>query len=228
MVVKALRMSFAVLGLGLLACLATKPVSAAVIIDTSVGTAAPPSVLGGFTMSPFAQNVSNASGVTSVTSGGLTVGFNQGVQQTSIGNGWGTWSHGYTGSVWHTAVSSNKLSLTVSLPVGTKAFYFYAEPNDTQTTHDITLTYAGATGSPATLSIAGNAGAKFFGIYSTAGEDLTNFTVTALAPSLGFAVGEFGIYNGPSSVVPEPTSMAIFGLSGIAFLARRRAASKNR
>jgi hypothetical protein len=45
-------------------------------------------------------------------------------------------------------------------------------------------------------------------------------------PLDGFAFGEFGINNsngsgGGGGVVPEPTSMAIFGLSGLAFFARR-------
>ncbi|MFM8396270.1 MAG: PEP-CTERM sorting domain-containing protein, partial [Pirellula sp.] len=71
----------------------------------------------------------------------------------------------------------------------------------------------------------GNAGAVYVGLHSDAGEDLTSIKITSdeFNGALGFAVGEFGIFNSGSGggVVPEPTSMAIFGLSGLAFLAKR-------
>src|ERR1039457_2639520 len=58
----------------------------------SLGTAAPPSTLGGFSMTPIGADPSAlGSMVTSVGS----ISFDQAVMHDQIGNGWGTWSHGY-------------------------------------------------------------------------------------------------------------------------------------
>jgi hypothetical protein len=137
-----------------------------------------------------------------------------------------SWSHGYTGNIWHTADSSNPRSLTLLFPAHTKAFYFYLQPVDISTV-SFELSLPGLPPLPP-LSVNGNAGATFIGLHTDAGEDLVGFKVTAedtASGAFGFAVGEFGIFNsgggGGGSVVPEPTSMAIFGLSGLAFLAKR-------
>jgi hypothetical protein len=73
-----------------------------------------------------------------------------------------------------------------------------------------------------------SSGAHYFGAYVTDSSTLTHIVLTSPTGSNGFAIGEFGISfgGGGGSVVPEPTSMAIFGLSGLAFLVRRRTASK--
>ena len=207
-------------------------VNAAVVLsalNSPDNTVAPPGTLGGYTMTALAQSYTPSQTQVSSTSGALSIGFNQTVLETNIGLApkWGSWSHGYTGNVWSTADSGNKLSVTLTLPTGTKALYFFAQPSDLSV-QPITVTYSGATGSPLTLSISGNGGAQGFGLYSDAGEDLTQFTISSVSASGGFAFGEFGIFNsGAGSVVPEPTSMAIFGLSGLALIARRMR-TKNR
>lgn len=197
--------------------------NAAIVIDTSIGTSAPPASLGGYTMSPFAQTFAPPSAsVTTVTDGGNTLTFDRAVTTAGVGNGWGTWSNGYTGQVFHTA-STRDTSLGITLPTGTKAFYFYAQPN-TFGNFDITLSYTGATGSPATQNVSGSAGAKFFGIYGTAGEDLTGTLSITTTDQFGFAVGQFGI--NVNATVPEPSSLAIFGLGaslmGLAAWKKRR------
>jgi hypothetical protein len=201
-------------------------VNAAVVLSalsSPDNTVAPPGTLGGYTMTALAQSYAPRQAQVSSTLGALSIGFNQTVLETNIGPApkWIAWSHGYTGNVWSTVFSTNALSVTLTLPTGTKALYFFAQP-EALSDQPITVTYSGATGSPLTLSIDGNGGAKGFGLYSDAGEDLTQFTISSVSASVGFAVGEFGIFNsGAGSVVPEPTSMAIFGLSGLALIARR-------
>ena len=206
-------------------------VNAAVVLSalsSPDNTVAPPGTLGGYTMTALAQGYTpRQTLVNSTDSGPLSIGFGQAVKEVKINDGWGSWSHGYTGNVWSTVDSGNKLSVTLTLPTGTKALYFFAQP-EALSVQPITVTYSGATGSPLTLSISGNGGAQGFGLYSDAGEDLTQFTISSVSASGGFAFGEFGIFNsGAGSVVPEPTSMAIFGLSGLALIARRMR-TKNR
>ena len=200
-------------------------VNAAVVLSalsSPDNTVAPPGTLGGYTMTALAQSYTpRQTLVNSTDSGPLSIGFGQAVKEVKINDGWGFWSHGYTGNVWSTVDSGNKLSVTLTLPTGTKALYFFAQP-EALSDQPITVTYSGATGSPLTLSISGNGGAQGFGLYSDAGENLTQFTISSVSASGGFAFGEFGIFNsGAGSVVPEPTSMAIFGLSGLALIARR-------
>lgn len=48
-----------------------------------------------------------------------------GLHHVKVGDGWDTWSHGYLGDVYNTSLSI----ITINLPAGTNAFYFYAEPN---------------------------------------------------------------------------------------------------
>ncbi len=205
----------------------------AAVVMTIGNTNAPESTLGGFTMSPLARTNPRFTQVTS-TFGSLSVGFSQSVFETAafdpsasptqaVPPYFGSWSHGYTGNVWHTADSNNTRSLTLTLPASTKAFYFYVQPVALGVV-SITIDYPGI--SSRSLSATGNAGAVYVGLHSDAGEDLTSIKITSdeFGGALGFAVGEFGIFNsgsGGGGVVPEPTSMAIFGLSGLAFLAKR-------
>lgn len=209
----------------------------AAVVMTIGNTNAPESTLGGFTMSPLARTNPRFALVTS-TSSSPSVGFNQGVYETAAFDPsaspaqasppyFGSWSHGYTGNVWHTSDSSNTRSLTLTLPASTKAFYFYVQPVAFGIV-SITLDYPGITSR--SLSASGSTGAVYVGLHSDAGEDLTSIKITSEdtpAGASGFAVGEFGIFNtgsgggGGGGVVPEPTSMAIFGLSGLAFLVKR-------
>jgi len=204
----------------------------AAVVMTIGNTNAPESTLGGFTMSPLARTSPRFTQVTS-TFGSLSVGFSQSVYETRVPSAgetppsgesfFGSWSHGYTGNVWHTFDSGNPRSLTMTLPTSTKAFYFYVQPVALGIV-SITIDYPGI--SSRSLSATGNAGAVYVGLHSDAGEDLTSIKITSdeSAGALGFAVGEFGIFNsdsGGGGVVPEPTSIAIFGLSGLAFLVKR-------
>jgi len=205
----------------------------AAVVMTIGNRNAPESTLGGFTMSPLARTNPRFTQVTS-TFGSLSLGFSQSVYETRVPSAgetppagaffFGAWSHGYTGNVWHTADSGNPRSLTMTLPTSTKAFYFYVQPVALGIV-SITIDYPGI--SSRSLTASGTTGAVYVGLHSDAGEDLTSVNITAensTDGARGFAVGEFGIFNsdsGGGGVVPEPTSMAIFGLSGLAFLVKR-------
>ncbi len=178
---------------------------AAVTFDGSPGTAAPPATLGGYTMTPFADDprplLNNVSSVPAPTGG--SVGFSPDLQHHKIGSIWSTWSHGYTGDVY----STGGTSITMTMPANTVAFYFYAEPN-LFGVFNITATSDSGTTSGA-VPVEGNSGAKYFGFYATGGDTIVSITVTAVAGASGFAVGEFGIAVAPAceDVTANKTSL---------------------
>jgi Bacterial Ig-like domain len=171
-----------------------------VAVDTSPGTAAPPSTLGPYAMTPFAPDGSPVS--TSVMSvpapGGGALQFDRSLNHYTIGNGWNSWSHGYTGDVYSNWFenSPTRDRLVMTLPANTQAFYFYVEPNlwdeANPSGYNVTATaHDGTTSGP--TAVYGNAGAKYFGFYSVDGSALNTITVDVDPGALGFAVGEFGI-----------------------------------
>jgi subtilisin family serine protease len=176
-------------------------------IDTSVGTAAPPGTLGGYTMTPFALD-SRILGqsVTDVPApGGRTLQLDRSMGHYRIGSGWGSWSHGYSGDVYSNwfAASPTRDQVMMTLPSNTKAFYFYVEPN-ASATYNVTATgNDGTTSGP--IAVRGSSGAKYFGFYSEGGTTLSTITVNVDAGAQGFAIGEYGIDNGDTTA---PTAKA--------------------
>ncbi len=166
-----------------------------IVFDGSPGTGAPPSTLGGFTMTGFGTDSQPSCGavgssVTGVTGPTGAISFDQAVNHDIAGLCWATWSHGYAGDVYGTEASTDVSSVTITLPAGTPAFYLYAEPNSFA---DLTITATSADGTTSgPVTVNGNAGAKYFGFYGVGGATLTSITVTS-DDANGFAVGEFGI-----------------------------------
>jgi hypothetical protein len=155
----------------------------------SPGTSAPPTSLGPYTMTkaaadsrPLDENVSN------VTLPDGTMSFSTALDHTKIGDRWATWSNGYTGDVY----IDSGITLTMTLPAGTLAFYFYLEPATISTVTMQAVAQNGTTSGP--VSFSGFSSAKYFGFYGTGGATIKTIEVTLLSsanPS-GFAVGEFG------------------------------------
>jgi hypothetical protein len=166
-----------------------------IVFDGSPGTGTPPSTLGPYTMTAFgadARASCGASGsmVTGVTDPAGTIIFSQALMHRIAGTCWATWSNGYTGDVYGTDSSTDVSTVTITLPAGTPAFYFYAEPNQLAV---LTITATGDDGTTSgPVSVNGNGGARYFGFYGVGGATVSSITVTTNDP-LGFAVGEFGI-----------------------------------
>ena len=117
-----------------------------------------------------------------------TIGLSPALQHDRIGQGWATWSHGYTGDVYDTFAVGGLQTATITLPPGTKAFYLYAEPQQFAAFSVEATAQDGTTSGP--IAVQGQAGAQYFGFYGTGDATLSTITVTT-ADACGFAVGEF-------------------------------------
>jgi len=168
------------------AALASTPV---VHFDGTPGTSAPLATLGPYTMTkaaadsrPILENVSD------VTLPNGTMTFSTAVEHTTIGNQWASWTNGYTGDVY----IDSGTTLTMTLPAGTLAFYFYLEPATVSTVTMEAVAQNGTTSGP--VSFSGFSSAKYFGFYGTGGATIKTIEVTlpSSANPSGFAVGEFG------------------------------------
>ena len=182
------------------------------ITAVDLGTGAPPATVGSFAMTAFGDDTRPIfSDVLDVTAadgapfGAIT--FSTAVNHREIGSGWATWSHGYTGDVYYTNGATN---ITIGMPAGTGAFYFYAEPNPFDV---FTITATADDGASLALAVSGNAGANGYGFY-TSGAPIASITISS---DVDFAIGEFGIAQ-----VPAPGAAALMGLGGLVAGRRRR------
>lgn len=191
--------------LGLIGSATATPISS--ITGVTLGTAAPPTTLGGFSLTPFGPDGSpDGTDVTSV--GALT--FNQTVRHDLIGSGWGTWSHGYSGSVYDTGSSVNPTTLTLTLASPVSAFFFYVESVNFAA---FTFTATSQDGTVVSQVVDGNAGASGFGFYTTGLDMISSITILT-GDADGFAIGEFGSSGGSTTAPDGGNSLAFlsFGL----------------
>jgi hypothetical protein len=202
---------------------------AAATFDGTPGISAPPSTLGSYSMTPFALNNADpppgSSSLTPVSSPlGGTLSFGVGLEHRRAGpsgpyTGWGGsvgWGQGYSGDVYYGS-SLFTGSLTLTLPPGTGAFYFYLQPeDDTSVINFAALTSDG--GSSGIVPVDGRANARYFGFYETTpGVSLGSISISAPNGSPnGFAIGEFGI-----AAVPEPSILALGATAMLLVFARR-------
>ena len=122
---------------------------------------------------------------------------------------WATWSNGYTGDVYWTGDGVN--SVSISLPSGTSAFYFYAQPQNAGV-HTITAVAFDGISEIETISqdVEGDSGASYYGFYGTEGTLITEITV--YGGTIDFAIGEFGI-----SIIPAPEAFLLCNV-GLSFV----------
>jgi len=177
-------------------------------------TAAAPTTLGQYTLTAFGDDLRPNGGVVSDVASPLggVVGFSPDLTHVEVGAGWATWSHGYTGDVYFTGGST----ITLTLPSGTGAFYFFAEPNFFDV---FSITAVADDGSGTTQFVQGQSGARFFGVYSDDYAAIDHIEITVDASAGGFAVGEFG-----AAAVPEPSTLLLMGAGLLATRMRRRKA----
>jgi hypothetical protein len=177
-------------------CTGTTCTQGSITFDGSPGTAAPPATLGPYTMTPFGDDARPEFGtVSDVPDPAGTIGFSPALSHRQVPGSWATWSHGYTSDVYATGGTQ----ITISLPAGTKAFYFYAEPQQFAVFSVQATAQDGTTSGP--IPVQGQAGAQYFGFYGTGSATLASITVTTADPT-GFAVGEFGINPAAGPVIP--------------------------
>jgi hypothetical protein len=175
----------------------------AIVFDGSPGVGAPPAKLGGYYMTrlPGTDSACDFATVNSVSFGGTPlVQFNKPMYHDvamclsgGFGQGGGN-NYPITGDVWFPTDYSQ--SVTMTLPVGTSAFYFYVEGQLCGT--ETVQAFSGSTSSPVytvnTDCYSGNPSLPhFFGFYSATGSGLTQITVTTPPGVDGPIIGEFAI-----------------------------------
>ena len=152
----------------------------------SPGTSAPPTRLGATDVTPMTTDDQREGPVTDLSSTEGTVGFSTPMDIYRVGDTWATWSHGYEGTVY--APQELGTTVTLTMPPGTRAFQFYAEPNSWDV-FDITV--AATDGSTKiTRPVDGDGGARYFGFYSTGTALIRTITISSDEP---FALGELAL-----------------------------------
>jgi hypothetical protein len=191
------------IGVAVLGMIPSGSALATIWFDGSPGTGAPPPTLGGYTMSPFNDDV-RAEGTLETTvpapTGGNVLLAPGGIHE-SVGSGWATWSHGYTGDVY---TYVGQTTVTLSMPPNTNAFYLYVEPN-TFGEFDVMATATDGTNS-GLIPVDGFAGARYFGFYASDAVSLATITIAVDGQANGFAIGEFGIAVGQDFQLPVKLS----------------------
>ncbi|MCC6677276.1 MAG: hypothetical protein IT436_09030 [Phycisphaerales bacterium] len=185
---------------------------AGIVVET-YGAAAPPAAVDGW---PIDWRVHFRSDVfadvtTTPDGGGGVIVFSIPVSVRAIGQGWATWSHGYTGNVFYTNGAS---SLTIGLS-DIHAFQFYAEPNPFGIFQMTAAGSDGATTIAAQQHPDGDSGATGWGFCSWDAH-VVSITVES---DVDFAVGEFRVgFLTP----PAPATLGPFALAGLVAGRRRR------
>jgi len=201
----------------------------AVVTFVNLGIVAPPATLGPYSVPAFSQvpqaAISNGTSVTQVPGGpnGAVLTLSQLTQKATVPlGGWNNWSNGYTGAVYFTTTNATPLTRLITLPAGTKAFYFYTEGDNFAT---VNVTVTPSPGAPVTQSVTTPNGANGFGFF-TSGEDLVSVQVDIDPAASGFAVGEFGLNSARAQAIPtlQPEMLAatLLLLLGAGIWARRR------
>ncbi len=183
-----------------------------------LGTDAPPVKVGSLTLTPFGIDPTPefdvVNSVASPLGGDLL--FSEGLEHVIVPFSWGSWSHDYEGDAY--ALGTQSFSVTLTLPAGTGAFVFYAEPATLQLEgFSITETSSAL---PILLDIDGNGGATGIAFLTTSSAGLGQITISSSEP---FAIGEFLIAAVPETSSGPAVALMAAGAGLVAWRRRRTA-----
>ncbi|MER3473606.1 MAG: hypothetical protein C4335_06135 [Armatimonadota bacterium] len=165
--------------------------------------------------------------VSSITDGVLTVSFSTAMnKRTAPGGDWATWSvapdsQRGPGDTLPVFYSEEALTVTFTLSQPVSIFGFEAEP-DPFGVHAMTAQFYDAAGNllgTISRNVDGNAGARLFAAQSST----PIISSVVFSSNVDWAAGAFR-YALPTGgpVIPEPTTMALFGAGLLGFLPLRR------
>ncbi len=187
-----------------LAALAQNP---NIVFDGSPGTGAPPPTLGGYTMVPFADDTQGAAApsvaVPAASACGGAISFAPNPVLHLNAPPFGAWTNGYNGDIY--APVNPLTSVTINLPAGTRAFYFYVNPLNLNNPWSVRATAQDGTNS-GDIAIPGGNAAEYYGFYSTCDLNLTSITIsttTVIPTGRPFQFGQFAISCGSPSTVSD-------------------------
>ncbi|SER34153.1 kumamolisin [Microlunatus flavus] len=167
---------------------ALAPLTEGIRFTDANGTGAPPSSLGSFSLHPYPDDSCEPGTSPTSVEGPRTITLSSALDCYQVGPDWATWSHGYDGVVYVVRDNPGAFStVTLQLPAGTKAFYFYAEPDEFETFNLMATESSGASSGP--LQVYGDSGAQFYGFYAQGSSSISSITVSC---DTDFALGEFG------------------------------------
>jgi HYR domain len=219
--------AFLTVGLG-----AAPIAQAALQVDVSPGSGAPPATLGGYTMVPSPQDArpepSTVMDAPATPTSSFSFGTDMGLQ--TVGSSWASsnWAGGaYAGRVYF-SLGAN--AVTITLPSPSSAVYLYAAPNQSGPLEmEATATaQSGATVSSGPISVPENPtgdalpSGQYFGFYGTGGDTVQSITVSMVSSVVynGLAVGDFALAGAASdddlalSGVPSDMSVDATGPDG--------------
>lgn len=189
-----------------LTCSADEPSQ---IVYQDLGTTAPPSTLGEYALVSKPDGYVNNQSVTSIPTALGDITLDQSFNTREIDEGWGTWSHSYTGRVYCNDVTP-LTKFVMTMPSSVYAFTMYLEPNNEG---PFSFSVTTSDGTVATKNISGSSGATGFGFYSTGTQTISSITITVPSAANGLAFGEIStnkaLPKAPAAPVLSATTNSI-------------------
>jgi hypothetical protein len=142
----------------------------------------------GLMMEVLTSGVADFTDVTSIPSSRGPVLMNVAHNKRTIGSGWGTWSHGYTGEVFY---SNGAIATSYRFPAGTRGVDMYVEPNPFSL-QPFSARGICSDGTTTTVNFDadGTSGARHFGFFTRPGAELLQID---LSGATDYAIGEIRI-----------------------------------
>jgi hypothetical protein len=195
---------------------------AQIVFDNSPGSGAPPATLGPYTMTSIPETRADRSLVSTIASPlGGDISLSSDYEIRTVGSTWASvWASGYTGKIYF----SGNSSVVLTMPANTKAFYFYAQP-DQYGTFDISAQTQDGTSSGPQAIVSSSppliTQASYFGFYVPTSSPSTNIvtitiSITGIIAGYGFGFGQMGINScSLPNITQEPVAQKICNGQGL-------------